>query len=96
MARQPSKQNQDEVGFEQAMEALEAIIERIESGEIGLEESIREYERGAKLVARARSLLDSAEQRVEELTEQLSRVDQAGSSKVESTTGAPNADDATG
>lgn len=96
MARQPSKQQQEELGFEQAMEALEAIIERIESGEIGLEESVREYERGAKLVVRARSLLDAAEQRVEELTEQLAQRDQGGSSKVESTGRGPNADDATG
>lgn len=54
--------------FEGAMEALEAITDKIESGEIGLEQSLTEYERGMKLIARCREILDRAEQRVAELT----------------------------
>lgn len=54
--------------FEQAVERLEAIIGRIESGEIGLEQSIREYEHGVALLKRCRAVLEQAEQRVEELT----------------------------
>lgn len=54
--------------FEQAVERLEAIIRRIESGEIGLEQSIREYEHGVSLLRRCRAILEQAEQRVEELT----------------------------
>ncbi|MGP1310112.1 MAG: exodeoxyribonuclease VII small subunit [Phycisphaerales bacterium] len=54
--------------FEQAVERLEAIIGRIESGEIGLEQSIREYEHGVALLKRCRAILEDAEQRVEELT----------------------------
>ena len=54
--------------FEGAMEALEAITDKIESGEIGLEQSLSEYERGMKLIARCREILDRAEQRVTELT----------------------------
>lgn len=50
--------------FEQAMERIEAIIERIESGRSGLEESIREYETGARLLRRCREILAAAEQRV--------------------------------
>jgi exodeoxyribonuclease VII small subunit len=57
--------------FEQAVQALEHIIERIESGEIGLEQSIAEYERGVALIRRCREVLDRAEQRVEELTAQM-------------------------
>jgi exodeoxyribonuclease VII small subunit len=57
--------------FEQAVQALEKIIERIESGEIGLEQSIAEYERGVSLIKRCREVLDRAEQRVEELTGQM-------------------------
>jgi exodeoxyribonuclease VII small subunit len=57
--------------FEQAVQALEKIIERIESGEIGLEQSIAEYERGVALIRRCREVLDRAEQRVEELTGQM-------------------------
>jgi len=54
--------------FEEALGEIEAIIERIESGEVGLEESIGEYERGAGLIRRCREILERAEQRIEELT----------------------------
>ncbi|MEX2217989.1 MAG: exodeoxyribonuclease VII small subunit [Phycisphaerales bacterium] len=57
--------------FEQAIQHLEGIIERIESGEAGLEQSIAEYERGVALIRRCRQVLDRAEQRVEELTAQM-------------------------
>lgn len=53
------------------MAQLEEIIERIESGEIGLEKSISEYERGVGLIRRCREVLERAEQRVEELTSQM-------------------------
>jgi exodeoxyribonuclease VII small subunit len=54
-------------GFEESLAQLESIIERIESGEIGLEQSIAEYERGMTLIGRCREILEKAEQRVEEL-----------------------------
>lgn len=53
--------------FEESLAHLESIIERIESGEIGLEQSIAEYERGVGLLQRCREILEKAEQRVEEL-----------------------------
>lgn len=57
----------DSLTYEEAVEALEAIIDRIESGAIGLEASIDAYERGAALVKRCRAVLDRAEQRIDEL-----------------------------
>lgn len=54
--------------FEEALEQLEAIIERIESGEVGIEESIGQYEQGAKLIQHCRSILDRAEKKISELT----------------------------
>jgi exodeoxyribonuclease VII small subunit len=57
--------------FESAVAQIEKIIERIESGEIGLEESIAQYETGVNLIRRCRQVLDRAEQRVEELTGQM-------------------------
>ncbi len=56
------------LSFEQAVERLELIITQIESGEIGLERAVAEYERGAALIARCRSILDQAEQKVAELS----------------------------
>ncbi len=52
----------------QARGELEALIERIEQGEIGLEQSLTEYRRGAALLKRCRSILDTAEQQIDELT----------------------------
>lgn len=54
--------------FEQAIDQLETIVDEIESGEAGLEESIKRYEVGMKLVARCRAILDSAEKKITELT----------------------------
>jgi len=58
--------------YEELIDELETIVDRIESGEVGLEESIKGYEAGIKLVTRARAILDQAEQRIVELnTDQL-------------------------
>lgn len=56
------------LSFEQAVEQLEAIIDRIEGGQIGLEQSLVEYERGVVLREHCRAILAKAEQRVTELT----------------------------
>ncbi|MBL8745461.1 MAG: exodeoxyribonuclease VII small subunit [Phycisphaerae bacterium] len=56
--------------FEQAVEQLESIIDRIESGEIGLEDSLKQYERGTRLRDHCREILARTEQRVTELTPQ--------------------------
>lgn len=50
--------------FEQAMERLDRIVEAMESGEVGIEESIARYEEAMQLAAHCRKILDEAEQRV--------------------------------
>jgi exodeoxyribonuclease VII small subunit len=47
---------------------LETIIEKIESGQVGLEDSLVGYEKGMQLIQRCASILSTAEQRIEELT----------------------------
>lgn len=59
--------------FEQSMAEVEAIIERIESGEMGLEAQIEQYARGAEMLRRCREVLDRCEQRVEEITAKLDK-----------------------
>jgi exodeoxyribonuclease VII small subunit len=51
----------DEMTYEEALKALEAIVERAESGELPLEEAMAEHARGEALLKRCRSLLDGAE-----------------------------------
>jgi exodeoxyribonuclease VII small subunit len=55
--------------FEEAVAQLETIVAAIESGQIGLEESLAKYEQGMELVKRCRGILDKAEKRIEQLTE---------------------------
>lgn len=54
--------------FEEAIEQLEAIIAGIESGDVGLEQSLAEYEKGMKLIQQCRGILGRAEKRIVELT----------------------------
>lgn len=63
--KQPNSQPQ--LSFEEAMAQLEAIIDKIEGGGAGLEESLKEYERGVQLLGHCQKVLAVAEQRLEEL-----------------------------
>lgn len=64
MAKQ---QDEKELTFEQALGKLEAIVQSIEQGKVGLQESIQQYEDGMKLISRCRTILTSAEQRIQKL-----------------------------
>ncbi len=68
----PKKTRPDpkQMSFEQAVGELESIIERIEQGEVGLEQSLDEYRRGGTLIKRCRDILDVAEQQIQKMTAQ--------------------------
>jgi exodeoxyribonuclease VII small subunit len=53
--------------FEKALAELEGIVQRLEKGDVALEESIRIYERGEALKRRCQALLAEAEARVEKI-----------------------------
>lgn len=73
--RKPPPHDPQKLSFEQALAELEGIIDRIQNGEIGLEESLAEYERAAGLLKRCRSVLDATEQKVEKLQLSLDRTE---------------------
>ena len=50
--------------FEHGMERLEEIVSRLERGEAALDESLKLFEEGTKLVAQCTAMLDKAEQKV--------------------------------
>lgn len=56
------------MSFEQAMKELESVVSQLERGDVALDQSIRLYERGAKLKERCAKLLKDAEERVEKIT----------------------------
>ena len=53
------------VDFETAMRDLEEIVERLEQGDLPLEESLAAFERGVTLTRTCQSALKEAEQKVE-------------------------------
>ena len=56
-----------ELSFEAASQELEAIIDRLERGDVPLETSLDAYGRGQALLGRCRSILDRAATRIEEV-----------------------------
>ncbi len=53
--------------FEAALERLEAIVASLESGELGLEQSLKLFEEGVKLARICNTRLEEAERKVEVL-----------------------------
>ena len=54
--------------FEAAMVELEALVQRMEGGELSLEDSLKEFERGVVLTRLCQQSLKAAEQRVKLLS----------------------------
>ena len=65
------KQNNDigKLSFEQAIKELTDIVGKIEQGEIPLQDSLAQYERGMALIKHCQSILKSAEKRIEKISE---------------------------
>jgi exodeoxyribonuclease VII small subunit len=53
------------VDFEKALAELEAVVERLEHGELPLEDALKQFERGIELARGCQASLKAAEQRVE-------------------------------
>ena len=61
-------QQQPPKSFEEGMRELEAILSEMENGQVGLEDSLVRYERGAFLIQHCRSVLSAAQTQIEQLT----------------------------
>lgn len=57
----------EELTFEQALDELDALVRKMESGELGLDESIAAYRRGAELARYCQVRLGAAEQEIRKL-----------------------------
>lgn len=51
--------------FEQSLAELEALVEKMESGEMSLEESLKAFEQGIKYTRDCQQALDKAQQKVQ-------------------------------
>jgi len=70
MAKAAVKDKQDKPTFEQAVTELKQIVDKIEDGQIPLEESISQYEKGMALIQHCRMILQQAEKRIEKISAQ--------------------------
>ena len=66
--KKPAKPRPPQPSFEEALDRLEAIVRRLEEGEIGLNEALEQYEEGVGLLRQAYDVLQRAERRVELLS----------------------------
>lgn len=57
------------LNFETSLQALEALVERMERGDLTLEESLLQFEQGMILIKSCQQALQAAEQKVRILTE---------------------------
>ncbi len=53
--------------FEKALAELEALVEKLESGALSLDESLADFKRGVELTRQCQAVLDRAQQSVEQL-----------------------------
>jgi exodeoxyribonuclease VII small subunit len=52
-------------GFEKALQELEDLVEKMEQGELSLEDSLQHFEKGVQLSRSCQQALKEAEQKVE-------------------------------
>jgi exodeoxyribonuclease VII small subunit len=62
-----ASESPEDLPFERALERLEAIVARLEQGDLALEEALAVFEEGVALSRRCAAQLDAAERRVEVL-----------------------------
>jgi exodeoxyribonuclease VII small subunit len=60
-----AKKEQPQQSFEEALQRLEAVLDSLEHGEMNLEEAVKAFEEGVKLVRFCHGKLDEVERRVE-------------------------------
>ena len=69
MEQQQQPQTPQPLGFETALTRLETIASQMESGQLGLEDMVKAFEEGQKLVKACSSKLNEVEKRIEMLVQ---------------------------
>ena len=70
MADKNKKKDIAQLSFEEAIAGLTDIVDKIEQGQIPLQDSLDQYERGMALIKHCRTILQKAEQRIEKITKE--------------------------
>ena len=69
MAKNEKKNDIGKLSFEEAIRELTSIVGKIELGEIPLQDSLTQYEKGMALIKHCRGILQKAEKRIEKISE---------------------------
>ena len=69
MAKNKHENDISKLSFEEAIKQLSSIVSRIEQGQIPLQRSLEEYEKGMALIKHCREILGKAEQRIEKIAQ---------------------------
>ena len=75
MADKSQEKDIGELSFEEAITGLTDIVGRIEQGQIPLQDSLQQYERGMALIKHCRTILQEAEQRIERIAQEEEKED---------------------
>jgi len=67
MAKTPSPKPVADLTFEQALDELDALVRRMESGDLALDDAVASYRRGAELARHCQGKLAVAEQEIRKL-----------------------------
>jgi exodeoxyribonuclease VII small subunit len=70
MTERKPKDEISKLTFEQAIQQLKGIVDRIEQGEIALQDSLEQYEKGMALIKHCRDILQKAEKRIEKISKE--------------------------
>ena len=70
-----SRKKPQAVDFEASLNEIEALVERMEAGDISLEDALKHFERGIELTRICQKALRDAEQKVQKLIEKDGRVE---------------------
>jgi exodeoxyribonuclease VII small subunit len=62
-----NKKPQELPDFEKALEELESLVEQLESGDLSLDQSLKQFKRGVELTRHCQAVLEQAQQTVEQL-----------------------------
>jgi exodeoxyribonuclease VII small subunit len=70
MSEQKAKNDVEKLSFEGAIKELTNIVGEIEQGQIPLQDSLEQYERGMALIKHCRTILQKAEKRIEKISKE--------------------------
>ena len=70
MAEKKQKNGVEKLSFEEAIKELTNIVGKIEQGQIPLQDSLTQYEKGMALIKHCRTILQKAEKRIEKISKE--------------------------